>query len=144
MTFPEIRKKYVDTGKVRFVSRDLPLSFHSNASRAAEAARCAGDQNRFWDMRDRLVANAEKLAPADIEGYARDLKLDMAAFKSCVEDRKYALAVKNDATVASALRIEGTPTFVIGKTTPEGMQGEIVTGALPAEAFEAKLDEAAH
>jgi protein-disulfide isomerase len=144
VTFPEIRKKYVDTGKLRFVSRDLPLSFHSNASRAAEAARCAGDQNRFWEMRDRLVANADKLAQADIEGYARDLKLDMTAFKSCVEDRKYALAVKNDSGIASALRIEGTPTFVIGKTTSEGMQGEIVTGALPLEAFEAKLNEASH
>jgi protein-disulfide isomerase len=144
VTFPEIRKKYIDTGKVRFVSRDLPLSFHSNASRAAEAARCAGDQNRFWEMRDQFVTNAENLSPGDIEGYARDLKLDMSAFKSCVDGGKYAEAVKSDAAMASLLRINGTPAFVIGKTTPEGVEGTILTGALPLDAFEAQLDEASH
>jgi protein-disulfide isomerase len=144
VTFPEIRKKYIDTGKVRFVSRDLPLAFHSNASRAAEAARCAGDQNQFWEMRDQLVKNAEKLAAADIEGYARDLKLDMSAFKSCVDSGKYAPAVKSDVAMASSLRIEGTPSFVIGKTTPEGVEGTVVVGALPLAAFDTQLEEASH
>jgi protein-disulfide isomerase len=140
-TFPEIRKKYVDSGKVRFFSRDLPLEFHSNAFRAAEAAHCAADQKQFWGMRDRLVANANKLTPADIETYALDLKLDMAAFKSCVETGKHAGDVKNDVAMASSLRIDGTPSFIIGKSTPEGVEGVVVTGALPLEAFEAKLAE---
>lgn len=141
VTFPELRKKYIDTGKVRFVSRDLPLEFHGNAFRAAEAARCAADQKQFWGMRDRLVANASKLSPPDIETYALDLKLDMAAFKSCVETGKHAAEVKNDVAMASALRIDGTPSFIIGKTTPEGVEGTVITGALPLEAFEAKLSE---
>jgi protein-disulfide isomerase len=142
-TFPEIRKKYIDTGKVRFVSRDFPLEFHSNAFRAAEAARCAADQNQFWAMRDRLVANPSKLSPADIEGYAQELKLKMADFKACLEGGKHAAAVKNDMGMASAIRIDGTPSFIIGKSTPEGVEGTVITGALPLEAFEAKLAELA-
>jgi protein-disulfide isomerase len=128
---------------VRFVSRDLPLEFHSNAFRAAEAARCAADQSQFWGMRDRLVANPAKLAPADIDGYAQELKLNMAAFKSCLETGKHSAAVKNDVTMANTLRIDGTPAFLVGKSTAEGVVGTIVMGALPLEAFEAKLAEAA-
>lgn len=140
-TFPEIRRQYIDTGKVRFISRDFPLEFHSNASRAAEAARCADDQHQFWAMRDQLVANATQLSSGDIEGYAQTLKLDMAAFKSCMASEKYSGAVKSDVAAAAALRIDGTPSFVIGKTTPDGVVGSVVTGALPIDAFTAKFEE---
>src|SRR3989338_5451600 len=54
--FEEIKKNYIDTGKVRFVSRDLPLDIHANAARAAHAARCAGEQGKFWEMRHLLIA----------------------------------------------------------------------------------------
>ncbi len=139
-TFPEIRKKYIDTGKLRFVSRDLPLDFHSNAFRAAQAARCAGDQGQFWAMRDVLVANASKLDAPDIEGYAKQLKLDVGAFQSCLDSSKHAAAVKADRSLASALRIDGTPAFIVGKTTAVGVSGVIVVGALPLEAFEGKIE----
>ncbi len=142
-TFPEIRKKYIDTGKLRFVSRDLPLDFHSNAFRAAQAARCAGDQGQFWTMRDVLVANSSKLDAPDLEGYAKQLKLDAGAFQSCLDSGKHAAAVKADRAMASSLRIDGTPAFVVGKTTAEGVEGVVVVGALPLEAFEGKLEEAA-
>jgi protein-disulfide isomerase len=143
VTFAEIRKKYIDTGKVRFVSRDLPMDFHSNAFRAAQSARCAGDQKQFWGMRDMLVANAARLSADDINGFAQNLKLDMAAFKSCLQSEKYAAAVKSDTALALSLRIDGTPGFILGKSTPEGVEGTILMGALPLEAFEAKFDEAA-
>jgi protein-disulfide isomerase len=143
VTFAEIRKKYIDTGRVRFVSRDLPMDFHSNAGRAAQAARCAGDQNRFWEMRDLLVANAARLSADDLNGFAQSLKLDTAAFKSCVQSGKYAAAVKSDTALALSLRIDGTPGFIVGKSTPEGVEGTVLMGALPLEAFEAKFDEAA-
>jgi protein-disulfide isomerase len=140
-TFPEIRKKYIDTGKVRFVSRDLPLDFHSNAFHAAEAARCAGDQGQFWPMRNTLVANANKLGGDEIQGYAKTLKLDLAAFRSCMDSGKHAAAIKKDVALAMALRIDGTPSFVIGKSTPEGVSGTLIIGALPFDAFEEKLGE---
>src|SRR5277367_6195365 len=53
-TFAEIKKNYIDTGKVRYVSRDLPLDFHPNAAPAAQAARCAGEQHKFWEMHDAI------------------------------------------------------------------------------------------
>jgi protein-disulfide isomerase len=138
-TFPALRKKYIDSGQVRFVSRDLPLDFHSSAARAAEAARCAGDQGQFWTMRDRLVANPGRLSPADVTGYARDLKLNLEAFQSCLSSGKYRQAVENDVALAASINIQGTPAFILGKSTPEGVEGVILMGALPLEAFEAKL-----
>ena len=140
-TFPEIKKKYIDTGKLRFVSRDLPLDFHSNAFHAAEAARCAGDQGQFWLMRNTLVANASKLAAEQIQGYAKALNLDLAAFRSCMETGKHSEAIRKDVALAASLRIDGTPSFVIGKSTPEGVSGTLVVGALPFDAFEEKLGE---
>jgi protein-disulfide isomerase len=142
-TFPEIRKKYIDTGKVRFVSRDLPLDFHSNAFHAAEAARCAGDQGQFWPMRNTLVANATKLGGDEIQGYAKGLKLDLAAFRTCMDSGKHADAIKKDVALAMALRIDGTPSFVIGKSTSTGVSGTLIIGALPFDAFEEKLGEIA-
>src|SRR5215813_13611341 len=62
-TFPELKKKYVDTGKARFFSRDMPLiELHSNAMRAAQASRCAGEQNQYWTLREWMSANPDKLS----------------------------------------------------------------------------------
>jgi protein-disulfide isomerase len=140
-TFPELRKKYIDTGKLRFASRDMPLDFHSNALRAAEAARCAGEQGQFWAMRDRLVSNADRLSDDDIGGYAKDLKLDVPAFQSCLASGKYADAIRDEVTLAASYGINGTPSFVIGSSTPDGVSGTVVVGALPLAAFEAKLKQ---
>ncbi len=76
-TFDQLKKDYIDTGKVRFISRDFPLDFHPQAMPAARAARCAGDQGRFWEMRTTLVKNAGQLSPAYITQTASSLKLDM-------------------------------------------------------------------
>jgi protein-disulfide isomerase len=59
----ELKKNYIDTGKVRYVSRDLPLDFHLDARSGAVAARCAGQQHKFWEMRDMMFFNAEDLSP---------------------------------------------------------------------------------
>ena len=57
---PQIKKEYIDTGKVRFVYRDYPLSFHPAAQPAAEAAECADDQSKFWEMHDKIFSEQEK------------------------------------------------------------------------------------
>jgi protein-disulfide isomerase len=140
-TFPAIRQKYIDTGKVRFVTRDLPLDMHANAFPAAEAARCAGEQGQFWKLRDTMITNAHALAPEKIIEYAQAISLDIPKFRACLDSHKYKDAVRKDYEEAAALRIEGTPTFLIGKTTPEGVDGMIVVGAQPFAAFDARLKE---
>lgn len=138
-TFPEIKKNYIDTGKLKFYSRDFPLGFHPNAPAAAQAARCAGDQKKFWPMHEILGANAAKLDMESLKGYAAQLNLNADAFRTCMETGKYASAVQDDAKQAAALGANGTPTFLVGRSTPEGVTGELVEGALPFGMFDQKL-----
>jgi len=141
-TYDKIIKDYVDTGKVRYTARDLPLDFHPNALGAAQAARCAGDQKQFWKMRNLLIANNDKLSLDEISGYAKSLKLNMTTFKSCMDTGKYKDAVQKESADASALSISGTPSFVIGASTADGVDGVIFVGAQPYADFEAKIKEA--
>jgi len=140
-TLPDLKKNYIDTGKVRFFSRDLPLDFHSNALRAAQAGRCAAEQGQFWKMRDLMAANPDKLEMANLLDDAGSLKLDVNAFRTCVETGKYKNAVETDVLEAMKIGADGTPAFVIGKSTAEGVEGELVVGAQPYVLFEQKLKE---
>jgi protein-disulfide isomerase len=141
-TFPELKKEYIDTGKVRFYSRDLPLdSMHPNAMRAAMAARCANDQGQFWKIRDIMGANPGQLDIESLVADAANLKLDTAAFRSCVDSGKYKGAVQTDILEAMKIGADGTPTFVIGKTTADGVDGEVLVGAQPFGIFDQKLKQ---
>ncbi|HZU26566.1 MAG TPA: thioredoxin domain-containing protein [Bryobacteraceae bacterium] len=142
-TFPELKKNYIDTGKVRFYSRDLPLdSIHANAMRAAEAGRCAADQGKFWELRNVMGSNPDKLDLEHLVGFATDLKMDGAAFRACVSGGKYKEAVQSDVVEAMKIGANGTPTFVVGKSTEDGVDGEIMVGAMPYVMFEDKLKAA--
>src|SRR5207247_8778213 len=79
-SFPQITSDYVDTGKVKYVFHDLPLDFHKYAFKAAEAAHCAGEQGKFWEMHGLLFQNQAALAPEQLGGYAKDLGRRQAAF----------------------------------------------------------------
>jgi protein-disulfide isomerase len=138
--FPELKKNYIDTGKVRFYSRDMPLdSLHPNAIRAAQAARCASEQGQFWTLRDIMGSNPGKLDLDSLVADAAGLKMDVNKFRSCVESEKYKQAVQTDVLEAMKIGADGTPTFVIGKSTPEGVDGEVLVGAMPYEVFDRKL-----
>lgn len=141
VTFPEIRKQFIDTGKVRFLSRDFPLDFHSNAFRAAEAARCAGEQGQFWKMRDLLVADPSRLSQEDLMAQGQKLGLKLEPFKACLTGGKYREAVQKDVAEAASLNVSGTPTFIIGKSTPDGVDGVFLVGAHPFESFQQKLKD---
>ena len=141
VTFPEIKQKYIDTGKVRFLSRDFPLDFHANAFKAAEAARCAGEQGKFWPMRDRMVADPSHLAESDLLAHATALGLKIDPFKACLASGKFKGAIEKEMAEATALNVQGTPTFIVGRSTADGVDGTMVVGALPYAAFEAKLKE---
>lgn len=138
--FGEIKKNYIDTGKVRFYSRDLPLdSMHPNAIRAAQAARCAGEQGQFWALRDIMGANPSQLDMESLVADAASLKMDTGKFRSCVESEKYKQAIQTDVLEAMKIGADGTPTFVIGKSTADGVDGEVLVGAMPYEVFDRKL-----
>jgi protein-disulfide isomerase len=140
-SFGDLKKNYIDTGKVRFYSRDLPLDFHSNAMRAAEAARCASEQGQFWTLRDVMVANPDKLDMDSLVADAADLKMNVKTFRTCVESEKYKNAVQTDVMEAMKIGATGTPTFVIGKSTSDGVDGELVVGAQPYPMFDQKLKD---
>src|SRR6185312_10750795 len=74
-SYAELKKELIDSGKVRFVSSDLPLPFHDHSMKAAEAARCAGDQGKFWEMRNTLMGTTADLSDASLDKYAQTLAL---------------------------------------------------------------------
>jgi protein-disulfide isomerase len=134
--FGDMKKLFIDTGKVRFYSRDLPLdAIHPNAMRAAMGGRCAAEQGQFWKLRDIMGSNPGKLEMADLLDDAASLHMDTAAFRTCVESGKYREAVQTNVLEALKFGIAGTPSFVIGKTTPAGVDGEVMEGALPLSEF---------
>jgi len=137
-----LKKDFIDTGKVRFFSRDLPIdSLHPNATRAAQAGRCAGDQGQFWTLRDVMAAHPEALDMESLAADAGALKMDTGIFRKCVESGKYKEAVRGDALEAMKIGADGTPAFVLGKSTPDGVDGEIVVGAQPYSVFEEKFKQ---
>ena len=131
-TLTKLQEAYA--GKVRVVFRDLPLlNIHKNAGHAAEAAHCANDQGKFWEMHDRLFANQQKRAPAELKEHAVALGLDATAFNQCLDSGKYTPEWRRDAEDASRLGLSGTPAFFIN--------GRLLTGAQPYEAFAQIIDE---
>ncbi len=140
-TFPELKKQYVDTGKMRFVSRDYPLDFHPHSMKAAQATRCAGEQDKFWQLKDALMNNYSRLTPELITSLARDTSLDMAKFQACMDAGRYLPEIKEGIAAAQSVGINGTPSFVLGKVTGEYLEGYRIIGAQPYAAFDAVAKE---
>jgi protein-disulfide isomerase len=139
--FGQIKTAYVDTGKVRFVTRDFPLDFHPYALPAARAARCAGEQGKFWEMRAALVRGYNRLSAAFVTATGESLALDMPAFNACTASTRFDAAIMQDMNEGRAINVEGAPTFVIGRTTAQGVDGILIVGAQPFAAFDAKIKE---
>ena len=108
---PQIRTDYIDTGKIKYVFRDLPLSFHKQAFKAAEAAHCAGAQGKFWEMHDVLFQNQSALAPEQLAAHAKTVGVDDARFQQCLDSGKFAADINKDIADAGAAGITGTPTL---------------------------------
>jgi protein-disulfide isomerase len=141
VTFDSIKKNYIDTGKLRYISRDFPLDMHENARRAALAGRCAGEQGQFWEMRHVMIVNANQLKPDNIVGYARDLNLDVDRFRSCLDSGKYRADIDRNLAEGQAVGVTGTPSFVLGRTGVDKVDGVRLVGAKPYAVFDAKLKE---
>ncbi len=137
-TMGSIISDYVDTGKVKYVVRDLPLGFHASAVSAAMSARCANDQGQFTGMHGLIFEGQEEwsLGEADkiFKGYASELGLDGGVFNECLDSEKYADAVEADSQLAAKYGANGTPSFFIN--------GKMLVGAQPYEAFVEAIEEA--
>lgn len=120
-------------GRVRFVWKDLPLPFHTNALNAAIAAREAKAQGKFWEMKKLLLTNQSALDRTSLERYAKELGLDLGRFSAALDRQVWKSAVEADVAQAGQLGVHGTPVFFIN-----GMR---VIGAQPAEVFRARIDE---
>lgn len=137
-TFPKIKADYIDTGKVRYVFLDFPLtSIHPQAQLAAEAARCAGDQGAYLQMHDVLFGRQDEWNGRDdagqiFNGYARELGLNGDVFAGCLAEGKHTAAVQADLEQGIALGVDGTPAFFIN--------GNFVSGAQPFEVFRGAIE----
>jgi protein-disulfide isomerase len=140
-TFPELKKAYMDSGKVRFYVMDLPLDVHKNARIAAQASRCALEQGKFWEMRDWMQANGESLELDKLASISSEFGMDDAAFRQCVESGRFKDAVEQSVSEAAAKGIRATPSFVVGKSTAAGVDGDVIVGAVPLATFERAIDE---
>jgi protein-disulfide isomerase len=141
-TFAALKAQYIDTGKVRYVFRDFPLDqLHAQARKAAEAAHCAGDQRKYWEMHDTMFKNQRTLKVEHLKGFASELGLDVTAFNSCLDEGKYAAAVSQHHAAGSELGVTGTPAFFVGKSSPDGtIEATAIKGAQPITAFRQAID----
>jgi protein-disulfide isomerase len=140
---PQIQKNYVDTGKVRYVLRDFPLPFHKQAGKASEAALCAGDQGKYWEMHDVLFSNQKALGPNKLPEYAQTIGIDVEIFDTCLATSKYKGRVNSNKNDGRKAGVRGTPSFVIGYTGDDGdVKGEmLIRGAVGYADFQNAFDE---
>ncbi len=142
-TIPQLEADYIKTGKVKYVFYDFPLEFHKNAFKAAEAASCAGEQGKFWEMHDVLFTNQKALEESDLTNYAKELKLNMTKFEKCLDSGKYANEIKKDIETGQKAGVTGTPSFFLGLTNPKDSNVKavkVIKGAQPYNNFKDAID----
>ncbi len=140
-----LKKDYVETGKIKFVYRDFPLSFHPMSEKSAEAANCANGQGKFWEMHDKIFGEQAKLGTGtvqynatDLKNWASDIGLDMTAFNSCLDSGKYSQEVQKDINDGGRAGVQGTPTFFIGNSNNGFV---VIPGAVPYAAFRQVVEQ---
>jgi len=132
-TFFQIKKEYVDTGKLKIVFKNFPLPFYPFAQKAAEASECVLEQGKFWQYKEILFKNQEALSIKDLKKYARDLGLDIEKFNDCLDSGKFEKEVKEDSDEGREAEVSGTPTFFV--------KGEKIVGAQPFSEFQKVIEE---
>ena len=144
-TLPEIKRDYVDSGKVRYVFLDFPLEqMHPKARKAAEAAGCAAEQGKFWEMHDILFEVSTNLDLRLYPEYAKKLKLESAAFEQCLGSGKQSARINAGLASGRSVGINATPSFIITKTDGGDIAtgGVIITGVQPYERFKDAIEQA--
>ncbi|MFH0714698.1 MAG: DsbA family protein [Candidatus Diapherotrites archaeon] len=123
---------------IRWVYKDLPLSFHPNALPAALGAECAREHGKFWEFHDKLFEtqsewSSDSNATQKFKQYAKDLGLNSITFNACVDSQKYNSEIQKDSAQAAAFGVSGTPNFFVN--------GINIPGAFPLATFESIIDE---
>ena len=137
--YQQIKSEYVDTGKVKFVYRDYPLSFHPASQVSAEASECADEQGKYWEMHDKIFGEQAKkgtgtvtYGAVELKKWASQIGLDSAKFNQCLDSEKYKSEVEKDLADGSAYGVSGTPAFFIN--------GRPLVGAQPFSEFKSLID----
>ncbi len=133
-TMPQLLENYIDTGKVRYVFKDFPLTqLHPQAVEASMAAECAGEQDAYWEMHDKLFGeqqrwSGQKNAPEAYAAFAEEIGIDVEAFDQCMEEGKYTDNIGSNYQEGVGAGVTGTPAFFIN--------GQFISGAQPFEVFQ--------
>lgn len=144
-TLPQFIKEYVNTGKVQYLFADYPIAqLHPTAARSHEAAACAGDQGKYWEMHRSLFAGGIARDDAALTAQAQSIGLNVAQFTSCLSSGKHANAVKASVARMEQLGIGGTPMALLGLTPAPGQPMKVVQyiyGAVPYAEFKKAIDQ---
>ena len=143
---PQILKDYVDTGKVKYVMFENPItSLHRNAYNASLAALCAKDQGMYWEMHDIMFANQKKLGVDSLKSFAVSIGLNSPEFDACLDSKKYEKQVDSDLATAAKLSVRGTPVFVLGltdsKDSSKAKVSVYIKGAQKFDRFKADIEQ---
>jgi len=143
-TMPALRKRYIETGKLRYVFIDTVIDpGHHHAKAAAEAAHCANEQGRYAAYRDRVYRQQKAIAGEFLEAHAQAVGLDLPAFRDCMTSGRHKARVDDDAALGRRLRVRGTPSFFWARTEHGRTDARLVhrtSGARPAEHFARQFD----
>lgn len=143
-TMPELRQRYIDSGRVRYVFVDVvldPTQKHAHA--AAEAAHCANEQGRYAEFRDRIYVNQKAIDESFLEAHAQSVNLDLPAFQRCMASGRNKTQVEDDTALARELRVRGTPSFFWARAEPTHTVVRLVrrvSGIRPVEDFVQQFD----
>jgi protein-disulfide isomerase len=132
-TLPQIKKNYIQTGKIKFVYRDYPLDFHQYANKAAQAAKCGDEQGKFWEFHDKIFENQNSLNNESLKQFAKELGLNTSEFNNCLDSGKMAQNVLKDFQDGNSYGVTGTPTFFIN--------GKKLVGTQPYEVIQQVIEE---
>jgi protein-disulfide isomerase len=142
-TLARIEQDFISTGKVKYVRRDFPLvSIHQNAFKAAEAANCAGKQEKYWEMHGRLFAHQNQLAISQLPGHAKAIGLDMNVFEQCFNGSQEA-EVRRDVEEGLKAGVQGTPTIFLGVRDGDSQNINVlkmIVGAQPYAQFKEAIE----
>jgi len=142
---PALVEEYVETGKLKYVMRENPIqSIHPRAMPASQAALCAYDQGKYWEMHDMIFENQRELSDENLKSYAATIGLDTAAFNTCLDSGKQKERVDADLVAARNVGIRGTPGFVLGLTDPDdpnkANMTQFINGAQSLDNFKNAID----